>query len=306
MALRSLDNALPISPGRPKKLAKVAVCIQKPPILGVNDENKAPIPAAANVDSAIDYIASDDLKAMQDPETKIQTLMEELDSKDWTKVCESLNDARRFAIYHRSFLLPILDKVMLVMVKAMNNPRSALCKASIMASSDIFNSFGDNIVAFDAFDPLLLQLLLKASQDKKFVREEAVKALQVMVESLAPLALLHKLLVYVTHSNLRVRAKAAVSISKCVSKMGQEGMKEFGLVSLIRVAADLLNDRLPEARDAARSTVMLVYEAVIRDEEQKLQNDDHDGLSSMELWLNFCCSNLTAIQAQSMSKIIPS
>ncbi|XP_042517258.1 uncharacterized protein LOC122091403 [Macadamia integrifolia] len=302
MALRSLDNALPISPERPKKLAKVAVCIQKPSDLGVNDENKATIPAAATVDSVIDYIASEDLKAIEDPETKIQTLMEELASKDWTKVCESLNNVRRFAIYHPSFLVPILDKVMLVMVKAMNNPRSALCKNSIMASSDIFNSFGDKIVASDAFDPLLLQLLLKASQDKKFVREETEKALQAMVESLPPLALLHKLLVYVTHSNLRIRAKAAVSISKCVSKMGLEGMKEFGLVSLIQVAADLLNDRLPEARDAARSTVMLVYEAVIRGEEQ----NNHEGLSPMELWQSFCCSNLTAIQAQSMAKIIHS
>ncbi|XP_043708085.1 TOG array regulator of axonemal microtubules protein 2 [Telopea speciosissima] len=302
MALRSLDNALPIVPERPKKLAKAAVCIPKSSDLGVNDENKVPMPAAGTGDSAIDYIASDDLKPIEDPETKIQTLMEELDSKDWMKVCESLNHARGFAIHHPSFLLPILDKVMLVMVKSTNNPRSALCKVSIMASSDIFKSFGEKIVSSDAFDPLLLQLLLKASQDKKFVREEAEKALQGMVESLPPLALLNKLLVCVTHSNLRIRAKAAVSISKCVSKMGLEGMKEFGLVSLIQVAADLLNDRLPEARDAARSTVILIYEAVIQGEEQ----NDHDGLSPMELWQSFCCSNLTAIQAQSMTKIIPS
>lgn len=65
----------------------------------------------------------------------------------------------------------------------------------------------------------LLQLLLKASQDKKFVCEEADRALNSMVASLTPLPLLHKLRAYVKHSNLRVRAKAAVSISTCVSKM---------------------------------------------------------------------------------------
>ena len=45
--------------------------------------------------------------------------------------------------------------MLLVQVKAMKNPRSALCKTSIMASADIFNAFGDDLlqpttsVAFD-------------------------------------------------------------------------------------------------------------------------------------------------------------
>lgn len=35
---------------------------------------------------------------------------------------------------------------MLVVVKAMKNPRSALCKTSVMAASDIFNAFGDKLL----------------------------------------------------------------------------------------------------------------------------------------------------------------
>lgn len=60
---------------------------------------------------------------------------------------------------------------------------------------------------------------MKASQDKKFVCEEADRALNAMVEYMTCLPLLHKLKAYVKHANLRVRAKAAISISKCVSKM---------------------------------------------------------------------------------------
>ncbi|KAF8401479.1 hypothetical protein HHK36_012419 [Tetracentron sinense] len=302
MALRSLDNALPTTPERPKKFAKVATPLQKQYDLGINDENKAPLPETA--DPVIDYILSEDLKAIPDPETKIQSLMEGLDSKDWTKVCEALNNARRFALYHSSLLLPVLDKLMLVLVKAMKNPRSALCKTSIMASFDIFHSFGDTLLessTSDAFENLLLQLLLKASQDKRFVCEEADKALKAMVESMRPLPLLHKLQAYVSHSNHRIRAKAAVSISHCVSKMGLEGMKEFGLVPLVQIAADLLKDRLPEGREAARSTVISVYKAYTEDDEQK-----NSELSPAELWQIFCQSNLVPIQAQSMVKIIPS
>ncbi|KAJ6897891.1 hypothetical protein NC652_024652 [Populus alba x Populus x berolinensis] len=226
-----------------------------------------------------------------------QGLVEELDSKDWTRVCESLNNVRRFALYHSLLLLPILEKVMLMVVKAMKNPRSALCKTSIMASSDIFKVFGDQSLdsANNAFDNLLLQLLLKASQDKRFVCEEADKALNAMVKSMTPLPLLNKLRPYVRHINPRIRAKAAITISNSVSKMGLEAMNEFGLVSLVQMAADLLNDRLPEAREAARNIVTCIYEAYTRNEEQK-----------QESWQNFCQSSLPPIHAQSMVKITSS
>lgn len=47
---------------------------------------------------------------------------------------------------------------MLVIIKAMKNPRSALCKTSIMASSDVFKSFGDKLLesaTTEAFDQLV-------------------------------------------------------------------------------------------------------------------------------------------------------
>jgi hypothetical protein len=72
-------------------------------------------------------------------------------------------------------------------------------------------------------------------------------------------------------------------------------MNEFGLVSLVQVAADLLNDRLPEAREAARRTVISIYEAYTGNEEQK-----------QEEWQNFCQSSLPPIHAQSIVKITSS
>ncbi|KAJ8766476.1 hypothetical protein K2173_022535 [Erythroxylum novogranatense] len=299
MALRPIDNALPLALERPKKQVKVSAPIQKQqPEFGVivNDENQAPPPST---ESAFDYISSDDLKSITDPESKIQCLIEGLDSKDWTKVCESLNNARRFAIHHSSLLLPILEKVTVVVVKAMKNPRSALCKTAIMTSSDIFNAFSDKLLdsMTDAFDNLLLQLLLKASQDKRFVCEEADRALNIMVTSMNPLPLLRKLHAYVSHANPRVRAKAAVSISHSIAKTGLEGMEEFGLVLLVRMAAELLNDRLPEAREAARNIVNSVYESYEpRNEEEQKQ----------ESWQSFCQTNLPAIHAQSVIKIVSS
>lgn len=71
-------------------------------------------------------------------------------------------------------------------------------------------------------------------------------------------------------------------------------MKLFGLADLIQMAANLLNDRLPEAREAARSTIISMHKAVTENEEQK-----------EESWQGFCETYLPPKQVQSISKIIP-
>lgn len=65
----------------------------------------------------------------------------------------------------------------------------------------------------------LLQLLLKASQDKRFVCEEAERSLEVLTTWMAPQPLLQKLQPYVKHFNPRVRAKASVCYYNSVSRL---------------------------------------------------------------------------------------
>lgn len=83
MALRPLDNALPIPPpDRPKKQAKVAAPMimmekqqQHTDVVVVNDENQAPLlPHPSSGDAAVDYIPSENLTALLDPGLKIQVL----------------------------------------------------------------------------------------------------------------------------------------------------------------------------------------------------------------------------------------
>jgi hypothetical protein len=65
----------------------------------------------------------------------------------------------------------------------------------------------------------LLQLLLKASQDKRFVCEEAERTLTGMTTSISPQPMLQKLQPYVSHRNPRVRAKAAMCMHNSVSRL---------------------------------------------------------------------------------------
>lgn len=68
MALRSLDNSLPLAQERPKKQAKVSVAAK---LNVVNDENVAPL-APVTIPEAVDYVSSDDLMPLTDPDLKIQ------------------------------------------------------------------------------------------------------------------------------------------------------------------------------------------------------------------------------------------
>ncbi|XP_074570733.1 uncharacterized protein LOC141827404 [Curcuma longa] len=312
MPLRPLDNALP-SAEQPKKVAKVAAspCLAARKAAAalaatsrVNDENT---PNPPPPEQSVEYVPSEDLAALADPESKMAVLLDELSSKDWIRGCEALNDLRRMALHHSSLLVPILGNATTVLVKAMKSPRSALCKTSIMASADIFQSFGALLLSStedNALDQLLLQLLLKASQDKKFVCEEAEKALEKMAMCMPPLPLLKKLQSYVNHANLRVRAKAAISMSKCISKMDIEVMTEFGIATLLRVAAELLNDRLPEAREAARSIIITLHGEFSKSNNNLKEEEDDKESSTSESWQDFCSVNLPPIAAQSVAKII--
>jgi hypothetical protein len=70
-------------------------------------------------------------------------------------------------------------------------------------------------------------------------------------------------------------------------------MKEFGMSALLKVAADLLNDRLPEAREAARSVVGSVHAPFTKE----------DAAAS---WENLCSLSLPPISAQAVAKIASS
>uniref|UniRef100_A0A0E0JT80 TOG domain-containing protein n=1 Tax=Oryza punctata TaxID=4537 RepID=A0A0E0JT80_ORYPU len=320
MALRALDNTLPVATAeRPKKLPKLSATAAVVPAASPegkrkkNDENSAPkataaAAAAAAGEQAVEYVRSEDLQPVPHPKAKVAGLVAELDSKDWIRACEALNDARRLAIHHSSLLNPILEKVMLAIVKTMKSPRSAVCKTSIMACTDVFNSFGNLLssTSDDAFDKLLLQLLLKASQDKRFVAEEAEKAMRAMAASMPPLPLLKKLKPYVHHANLRVRAKAAVAMSQCASRMDIATMKEFGMSAMLQVAAELLSDRLPEAREAARGMVNSMHAAFSKEAAAAREGEEGGEAAAMAAasWESLCALSLPPISAQSVAKIV--
>ncbi|KAK6920726.1 LOW QUALITY PROTEIN: CLASP N-terminal domain [Dillenia turbinata] len=310
-ALRDL-NALPLSETESESLNKSVLI--KPVVDNSNgDPEKVPArnstlvassvakeaevaPTVTDVGSTeVEYIESENLNDVDDKEKVLQTLLAALDSKDWILVCEALNNVRRLSIFHKESMHDILDQVVSLIVKSMKNPRSALCKTAIMSSEDIFKAYGDLII--DLFDPMLIQLLLKASQDKRFAAERALVA---MTNWVSPTLLLPKLQPYLKHKNPRIRAKTSMCFSRSVQKLGTEGIKAFGIDKLIQIAASQLSDQLPESREAARSLLFELHSVYEKSNPSASVEPEPAELSSWEL---FCQSKLSPLSAQAVLRV---
>lgn len=297
---------------------KNTVPLVEPPIKGTEDAHAGADVAVAEVE----YIDSDKLDDLEDFEKSLKVLITGLESKEWVFLCETLNNVRRLSIYHKESLQDILDNVITLVVKALKNPRSAVCKTAIMTSADIFKAFGDRVV--DSLDPMLLQLLLKSSQDKRFVCEAAEKALITLTICVSPVLLLPKLQPYLKHKNPRIRAKASMCVSRSVPRLGAEGIKEYGIDKLLQIASSQLSDQLPESREAARALLLELQTAYIKSPILAPQQDtpiptpppsdqsEPDTSSDQPQpppevhhysWEEFCESNLPKLSAQAVLRV---
>ncbi|GKV07675.1 hypothetical protein SLEP1_g19421 [Rubroshorea leprosula] len=268
------------------------------PLINVNG-NETVNADVVVANSEVEYIESENLSDLEDIDTCLKNLLPGLDSKDWVSVVEALNNVRRLSIFHKEVMFDMLGDVIPLMVKSLKNPRSAVCKTAIMTSADIFTAYNDHVV--DSLDPLLVQLLLKSSQDKKFVCEAAERALEAMTTWVSPIALLPKLQPYLKNKNPRIRAKASMCFSRSVPLLGVEGIETYGIDKLIEVAASQLSDQLPESREAAR-TLLLELQTVYEKSHSHSSATvpEHPEIGS---WEHFCQSKLSPLSAQAVLRV---
>ncbi|KAI3704781.1 hypothetical protein L1987_75010 [Smallanthus sonchifolius] len=249
----------------------------------------------------VEYIEPEKLDDLEDVDKSLKMLIPGLESKDWVLLCETLNNVRRLSIYHKEALEDILETVISLLVKSLKNPRSAVCKTGIMTSADIFKAFGDRIIDF--FDPLFLQLLLKSSQDKRFVCDAAEKALVALTTWVSASLLLPKLQPYLKNRNPRIRAKASMCFSRSVRRMGVDEIKAYGIDKLIQIAASQLSDQLPESREAARALLLELQTAYEKSPVLAPEPDVPSEEPHVHSWEQFCESNLSKLSAQAVLRV---
>ncbi|KAL0904819.1 hypothetical protein M5K25_026974 [Dendrobium thyrsiflorum] len=248
----------------------------------------------------VEYIETEKLTDLLSVDATLNTLLARLDSKDWVSVCEALNNVRQLSVYHKEKLIDFLGDLIPKIVKSLKNPRSAVCKTAIMTCGDIFKVYNDLMIDF--LDPLLVQLLLKSSQDKRFVCEASETALIAMTTWISPSLLLPRLQSYLKNKNPRVRAKASMCFSRSVPRLDVEGIKAYGINKLIEIAASQLSDQLPESREAARA---LAVELQAFYERSKLSSSEDSSQEEVDClsWEAFCQAELSALSAQAILRV---
>ncbi|PSC76790.1 DNA-directed RNA polymerase I subunit 2 isoform X1 [Micractinium conductrix] len=212
----------------------------------------------------VEYPARSELQPVEDPAATLAAALSGMGSSDWVETVRALGLLRQLAAHQPCTCAQQLDTLLPLVLKSVRSLRSSVCKTAIMAVCDLYEEYGEALLPLTdvggqakPLTSLLAQLLLKcASNDKKFVLEEAQRALHTMVASLAPGDLLPLLLPYAeVHKNPKVRGKAGGALAQAVSRMAPAELAAFGLPRLLQAAGKLVTDNTPDARGAAKGMI---------------------------------------------------
>lgn len=197
----------------------------------------------------------------------------QLKSTEWISVCSGMNGLRSLAVHNPDRCDSVVSSLLPFVVKGIRSPRSALSKSAIIASKDLFqyipSSMAELIGDGSASTSLLSQLLLKAaSNDKRFVVDEAVASLEQMAQSLASLKVMSALMPYAEHKNPKVRGRVMKLLLMVLEgkQCSAATIVEVGLDRIIIHLAQGVNDNTAEARESSRKITERLL-AMMREEE---------------------------------------
>ena len=276
----------------------------------------------------IEYPATEELQPITDSDisTCLAETLTKMESTDWVENINALTMYRRLVVHHTEICLVELPLAVPRVVKALRNLRSALSKTAILTLRDMYISCAEAMLpvtdlggATTPMNSALAQLLLKAaSNDKKFVIEEAQRALINMSERLPPLGFFSLLAPYTEHKNPKVRGKAATVVALCFTQFQPAQAYEFGMDRLVHMSARLITDNTPEARDSAKKVALKLKNAfddegvaaqmnvqvpsVVSNSAEGVAPPEEEAPKQLSTWEYYCQSVLGASKAASFLK----
>eukprot|EP00210_Caulerpa_lentillifera_P008562 g8167.t1 len=179
---------------------------------------------------------------------------------------------------------------------------------------------------------VFMELFLKSTTDKQFVVEEVQKTLKVIGERLSTDKTVDLLVPYTQHKNQKIRGKAGLVLVNVVHRIQDFEFTDPVLIKLLQVAANLITDKTPDAREAAKhliSKLRSVHSAQQRPNEDKKANQsdavmdinvttstaksndsylsysDDEEEEVINKWRLFCEQHLTTTQVLAVMKVHP-
>ena len=214
--------------------------------------------------------------AVEDLPSTTSSIVENIGATNWVAQVNAMNELRRLVAHHGTVCDVLLEKnaatVFPAIIKAIKSPRSNVSKSAIMTVRDLFEllpgAMGTELekdAGLANTNGLLMVLLTKAaSNEKKFVVDEAVGALDSMCGCVEPSIVLRPALSGATeHKNPKVRGRCFVLLRSVVTNARDlDGLllSGEGVLSSVVVACDRgTTDNTPEARECAREVMWAVF-----------------------------------------------
>ena len=191
------------------------------------------------------------LRRFERPKDAIQICLAQLDSSSWEDVMEGLENFVRLIRHHPEYVDMHIHLMTLAISKHVKNLRSQVSRAACSASSEFFMTNAKSLDA-DA-EELSAALLNRTADTNKFLRGDALRALESMCDALHP----SKVILILTfrganHQNAAVRCTTAKLLNQVVFRIGCD--KVFNLHKEIRdrlilTGANLLMEGSLETRN---------------------------------------------------------
>lgn len=281
-----------------------------------------------------EYISTEDLTPLEDPTQSLSVILDELKTRDWQEMIKSVNIVRSLVVHHKVEAMVILEDLIPAVLKLLKNPRSSVSKTAILCFTDMVFRLKNEVLPWldlgqgpqkKLTQSVLFQLFLKSSTDKQFITEEIQKTLKSIGTELDVDKTMDLVIPYTQHKNQNVRGKAGLLLVTLVDRLQDHQFTGPVLSRLLQVAAGLITDKTPDARESAKLIICKLKsihdgqqggQGIKQDEEKATEGDPGDsGDSYMSYsddedqsekppsqWKVFCEQHLTKTQALAVLK----
>ncbi|XP_043950422.1 uncharacterized protein LOC108036858 [Drosophila biarmipes] len=189
------------------------------------------------------------------PREALLKTFDQLDSSNWEMNMTGLKNLVRLIRYHTDTLENQMHMTCIQLTRSVRNLRSQVARASCQAAAELFSLKSTSLQL--ECDDLVCALLHRTADTNRFLRADATRALESMVDHLQPQKVLNILAAKgAQHQNALVRTTSAKLLFRLVERLGSDRIYAMGRESRDKffvVGANLLLEGSLETRSYAKS-----------------------------------------------------
>ncbi|KAL9923274.1 uncharacterized protein ACN2A1_000505 [Glossina fuscipes fuscipes] len=195
------------------------------------------------------------LQRLEKPRESLIKSFDQLDSSNWEMIMLGLKNMVRLIRYHKDCLESQMHMICIQLTRSVRNLRSQVARAACQASTELF-TLKSRFIESEC-DDLVCALLHRTADTNRFLRADATRALESMIDNFTPSKVLNILNSKgAIHQNALVRTTTAKLLNRLVERLGCDkiySMPREQRDKFFLIGANLLLEGSLETRSYAKS-----------------------------------------------------